>query len=273
MSYQINDLSSLLRSNAYPGRGIVIGQSEDGANAIIIYFIMGRSANSRNRVFSESPGRDRLTIYPADETKVQDPSLIIYSPFRLYEDGGSSLENQKQIITNGDQTDTIFQFLKEGRSFEEALESRQFEPDAPNWTPRISGILDFSSGGSGFDRPDSQKTEVSAGQAGFLVGSAGYKLSILKAQDAEGQCCARYTFSYRMQPGLGHFLHTYQCDGNPIPSFSGEPERVRLGNDMDGLVSEIWDSLHPDNKISLYVRFTDLHTGSARSIVKNKYSS
>jgi IMP cyclohydrolase len=230
-TYDVANLGELLKNNEYPGRGIVIGKSEDGRSIAIAYFIMGRSANSRNRVFTEDG--DTVTIYPADSSKVEDPSLIIYSPIRKI---GDNL-----IVTNGDQTDTIYDFMRDGNTFEEALETREFEPDGPNWTPRISGVV-------------------------TLDESESYKMSILKSQDADGSDCARYTFSYKLQNGLGHFIHTYKENGNPIPTFEGEPERVAIPNTAEELKQLIWDNLNEDNKISLYVRYIDV-TGR---IVENK---
>ncbi len=234
--YDINDIRGLLRGNSYPGRGIVIGKSEDGANAVFAYFIMGRSENSRNRVFVEK--EDELVIYPFDESKVEDPSLIIYSPVRKV--------HHKWIVTNGDQTDTIADGLRAGDTFEKALESRCFEPDAPNFTPRISGLID-------------------------LDGRFGYKLSILKSADEKGSACNRYTFSYEPLNGVGHFIHTYNSDGNPIPTFTGEPERVKIGSDITEFANGIWESLNPDNKIALYVGFVDLKTDRLKSVLFNKH--
>ena len=234
--YEINDLGKLLNSNTYAGRGIVAGKTNDGTKAAIAYFIMGRSENSRNRIFSEKG--DELIIYPFDETKVEDPSLIIYSPIKKF---GNNL-----IVTNGDQTDTIYNFLSKGKTFEEALDTREFEPDKPNWTPRISAMLTFV-------------------ENDFI-----YKMSILKSADANGSACSRYTFSYKALNGLGHFLHTYVCDGNPIPTFLGEPERVFIPNCIDKFTSLIWDNLNEQNKISLYVRMIDLKTGAADNRLINK---
>lgn len=236
-TYDVAQLSELLKKNEYPGRGIVIGKSEDGQSIAIAYFIMGRSANSRNRVFVEEG--DAVTIYPADASKVEDPSLIIYSPIRKI---GDNL-----IVTNGDQTDTIYDFLKEGNTFEEALETREFEPDGPNWTPRISGLV-------------------------MLDDSDRYKMSILKSEDADGTDCARYTYSYKLQNGLGHFLHTYKQNGNPIPTFEGEPERVRIPNSAEAFADEIWNSLNEDNKISMYVRYINVVDGSVQNRMINKFT-
>ena len=234
--YQINDLKDLLSSNTYPGRGIVIGKSEDGKNAVIAYFIMGRSENSRNRVFKEIDG-DVFTE-PFDFSKVEDPSLIIYAAIRKFEN--------KLIVTNGDQTDTIYEHLKDCGCFKKALKTREFEPDAPNFTPRISGILKF------FDN------------------DFNYQMSILKSADENGSACNRYFYEYSPLNGLGHFIHTYVCDGNPIPTFQGEPERVRIPSDIDDFTNEIWDNLNENNKISLYVRYISLENGEEQSRMINK---
>ena len=234
--YQTHSLSDLLRNNTYPGRGIVIGMSDDGMKAVTAYFIMGRSQNSRNRVFTEKNGE--VFTEPFDASKVQDPSLIIYAALRRYEN--------HLIVTNGNQTDTIYEGLRRGLSFSRALEARQFEPDAPNFTPRISGMLTFEN--SGFT----------------------YQMSILKSIDPEGSACARYTFDYPAKAGLGHFLHTYVGDGNPIPTFQGEPERVAIGSDIDRVTDDIWQSLNEDNKISLYVRMISLADGTCESRLVNK---
>lgn len=236
--YEINELKNLLSTNTYPGRGIVIGKTEDGKNAAIAYFIMGRSENSRNRVFKDVNGD--IFTEPFDFPKVEDPSLIIYAAIRSYED--------KLVVTNGDQTDTIYNFLKEGKCFKKALKTREFEPDAPNFTPRISGILKFS---------DNDFT---------------YQMSILKSADEKGSACNRYFYEYSPINGLGHFIHTYVCDGNPIPTFQGEPERVKISNDIDAFTNEIWENLNENNKISLYVRYVNLENGKVenRMINKNK---
>lgn len=229
------DLAKELRENSYPGRGIVIGRSEDGKKAVVGYFIMGRSENSRNRVFVEEPDGIRTEAF--DPSKMVDPSLIIYHPVRKVGD--------RLIVTNGDQTDTIREFLEKGKTMEEALRTRKFEHDGPNWTPRISGLLS----------PDGS-----------------YKMSILKASDPEGIGCNRYTYDYDPIPGLGHFLHTYVCNGNPvIPTFQGEPERVAIPQDMESFVEMLWNNLNEDNKISLFVRYTDLATGEFRQKVINRY--
>ena len=232
--YEIGSLAEKLRSNSYPGRGIVLGMTPDGKQSVAAYFIMGRSENSRNRVFIQEPDGIRTEAY--DPSKLEDPSLIIYHPVR---EVGRGL-----IVTNGDQTDTILEYLERGLPMEQALRTREFEPDGPNWTPRISGLLS----------PDGS-----------------YKLSILKSADAEGSACARQTFEYPALPGLGHFLHTYVCDGNPIPTFQGEPERVAIKGDIDTFTAQLWDNLNPDNKISLFVRFTDLETRAYQQRILNKH--
>ncbi len=234
--YRINTPEELIKGNSYVGRGIVVGKTKNGKKAAAAYFIMGRSENSRNRVFVEKDGE--VFTQPYDLAKVKDPSLIIYAAIRCYENN--------LIVTNGNQTDTIYDFLKEGKTFSQALETREFEPDAPNLTPRISAVLHFDHG------------------------DFSYEMSILKAADAAGSACNRYTFSYHPLPGLGHFLHTYVCDGNPIPSFQGEPERMTVDDEIDTFTSRLWDSLDPDNKISLYVRYTDLETGETENRLVNK---
>lgn len=234
--YQQLPISELVKGNPYVGRGIVLGLTADGTHAVAAYFIMGRSANSRNRVFSLQDGA--LFTRPFDASKVEDPSLIIYAAIRQFED--------RLIVTNGDHTDTIYDGLVAGKTFSQALESRCFEPDKPNFTPRISGMLDLDPEGPS------------------------YQMSILKSIDASGSDCARYSFSYPAKPGLGHFIHTYVCDGDPIPSFQGEPERVLLGNDMEGFTQELWESLDADNKISLYVRFIHLRTKEYTERLLNK---
>ncbi len=234
--YEINDIAELIKDNSYVGRGIVIGKTEDARKACVAYFIMGRSANSRNRVFVE---RDNaLFTEPFDASKVEDPSLIIYAALRKHEN--------KLIATNGDQTDTIYDGVKAGKGFAEALRAREFEPDAPNFTPRISGMITF-------------------GKGDFT-----YEMSILKSADEKGSACNRYTFEYPSLAGLGHFIHTYVCDGNPIPTFQGEPERVKIGNDIDEFTNSLWNALDKDNKISLYVRYVDLETGAEENRLINK---
>ena len=236
--YEINELPELLSSNPYPGRGIVIGKSEDGRSAVFAYFIMGRSENSRNRVFTEKDGA--VFTEPFDYAKVSDPSLIIYAAIRRFEN--------KLVVTNGDQTDTIYDFLKKGEDMRAALRTREFEPDSPNFTPRISGVIDFKDG------------------------DFSYEMSILKSADAEGTACNRYFYEYPSIKGLGHFIHTYVTDGNPIPTFQGEPERVKIPSDIDSFTKSVWESLNEANKISLYVSYTDLKSGKSdvRLINKNK---
>ncbi len=234
--YKKDDVRTLIEGNSYVGRGIIIGKSEDGTKACFAYFIMGRSVNSRNRIFVEKG--DEVVIYPFDESKVEDPSLIIYSPVRKI--------GNHVIVTNGNQTDTVYDAVKAGGTFSAALATREFEPDGPNFTPRISGMLTFE---------DNNFT---------------YEMSILKSIDEQGSDCCRYTYSYPSKAGLGHFIHTYICDGNPIPTFCGEPERVSIPNDIDEFKSEIWNSLDSENKISLYVRYIDLNTGEVQNRMINK---
>ncbi len=222
------DLKKLLSENTYPGRGIVIGKSKDGKNAMIAYFIMGRSVNSRNRIFERFEGGMRTKAF--DESKLSDPHLIIYNPYL-------NLDNT-DIITNGDQTDTVYNYIKEhgedGYSFEKSLHTREFEDDMPNFTPRISGILQYA-------------------ENDFK-----YKLSILKSANGDGSVCNRYFYSYSSRNGYGHFVHTYKCDGNPIPSFYGEPEEVELPNTAEELADLVWNNLNEDNKVSLFVRVVPL---------------
>lgn len=224
-----------LAGNAYPGRGIVVGQSAD-QKAVFAYFIMGRSENSRNRVFVEDG--QGLKTQPFDESKVKDPSLIIYSPVKVV---GKDI-----IVTNGDQTDTIEESLKAGKCFRHALRTRTFEPDAPNFTPRISAIL-------------------------HTEGKFFYELSILKSADKEGKACNRFFFDYEPVAGTGHFIHTYMTDGNPLPSFEGEPEAVSIPADLKAFAEEIWNNLNEENKISLYCRAVDLKTGAVENVLYNKY--
>ncbi len=234
--YEIKSMKDRIDGNPYVGRGIVIGKSSDGKKAATAYFIMGRSANSRNRVFTVKNGE--VFTEPFDASKVENPSLIIYAALRKFEN--------KLIVTNGDQTDTVYDGIVTGKSFSESLESREFEPDAPNFTPRISGMLTF-------------------GENDFK-----YEMSILKSLDENGSNCARYTFSYPSKAGLGHFIHTYVTDGNPIPTFQGEPERVAIPDSIDEFADEIWNYLDENNKISLYVRYTDLTDGSYEEKLINK---
>lgn len=226
-----------LSSNTYPGRGIVLGRSQDGRYAVIAYFIMGRSENSRNRIFSEND-RGGIKTEAFDPAKLVDPSLIIYNPVLKLE--------EVTIVTNGDQTDTIYDFLKAGKTFEDALRTRTFEPDAPNYTPRISGVVRLKDGFS-------------------------YQLSILKSANGNPDSVQRFFFDYA-QPanGVGHFIHTYRCDGNPIPSFEGEPTPVTIEGDLDTFTASVWKSLNQDNKVSLFTRFIDLETGSCETRIVNK---
>mgnify|MGYP002560617510 FL=1 len=233
--YKSYDISTILKDNEYAGRGIVIGTSPDKKNAVCAYFIMGRSENSRNRVFVKTG--ETLKTEPFDVSKVSDPSLIIYNAVRKTE---NSL-----IVTNGDQTDTVYNLMSEGKSFKESLETREFEPDAPNFTPRISGILYFE---NGFN----------------------YEMSILKSIDENGSECCRYTYSYPSVAGLGHFIHTYNRNGDPLPTFTGEPHRISIKNNIEEFANEIWESLNGDNKISLYVRYTDIETGKYTDKIINK---
>ena len=238
----INSIKELLSTNSYPGRGIIIGQSADGKNAMIAYFIMGRSANSRNRIFERYEGGMRTKAF--DESKLEDPSLIIYNP---YLERGTI-----DIVTNGDQTDTIYDYMTEhgedGFAFVRALHTREFEPDEPNYTPRISGVLHYSFEGNAFH----------------------YQMSILKSADGDPSVCNRYFYSYAPRKGLGHFIHTYECDGNPIPSFYGEPEVVELPNTAQELADVVWDNLNEDNKVSLFVRVVPLDGSEPEEIIINK---
>ncbi len=234
--YQISNMGELVRENEYVGRGIVIGKTPDGSKAVSAYFIMGRSQNSRNRIFTEKNGD--LYTEPFDPSKVEDPSLIIYRAL--------AVADGNLIVTNGDQTETIYDFLSEGKTFEQALETRKFEPDRPNFTPRISGIINF------------EKHDFT------------YKLSILKSLDAEGNRCARYFYNYEAEAGLGHFLHTYAGNGDPLPTFQGEPERIKIPNNIDEFRDSLWENLNAENKISLYVRYTDLSRGKYETRLINK---
>ena len=236
------DLKKLLNENSYPGRGIVIGQSADGTKAMIAYFIMGRSENSRNRIFERFDGGMRTKAY--DESKLSDPSLIIYNPYLQF--------GSVDIITNGDQTNTIYDFMKadptDAASFEKALRTREFEPDAPNYTPRISGACYYCTSCNSFT----------------------YQLSILKSANGRPKACNRYFFDYTPEAGIGHFIHTYQCDGNPSPSFYGEPEEVSLPNTAAELAELVWENLNEDNKVSLFVRAIPLNGDEAEEIIINK---
>lgn len=226
-----------LQENSYPGRGIIIGRSADGAKAVAAYFIMGRSENSRNRVFVEDGEGIRTQAF--DESKLTDPSLIIYAPVRVL--------GNKTIVTNGDQTDTIYEGMDRQMTFEQALRSREFEPDAPNYTPRISGIMHVEGG------------------------KFNYAMSILKSRNGDPGSCCRYTFAYENAvSGEGHFIHTYMHDGNPLPSFEGEPKRIAIPDDVNAFADTLWSSLNEDNKVSLFVRYIDIATGKYESVIINK---
>lgn len=235
---QTQNIATILKENGYVGRGVLMGRSPSGKKAAMAYFIMGRSENSQNRVFIEKG--EELIIHPFDESKVEDPSLIIYAPVRV--------SGANTIVTNGDQTDTIYDFLAAGKSFEAALRTRCFEPDAPNFTSRISGMMTLSDSG------------------------CAYKLSILKSADAAGSACLRQTFEYAEPlPGVGHFIHTYQTDGNPLPAFAGEPEQVALPETAEELADLLWSNLDARYKISLFVRYIDIETGAAETRVVNRH--
>ena len=230
-------LEKELSGNSYPGRGIVIGKSADGKYAVTAYFIMGRSENSRNRVFVEDGEGIRTQAF--DPSKLTDPSLIIYAPVRVL--------GNKTIVTNGDQTDTIYELMDKQQTFEQALRTREFEPDGPNYTPRISGIMHVDNG------------------------TYNYAMSILKSNNGNADSCNRYTFAYNNPVnGEGHFIHTYQCDVNPLPSFEGEPKLVDISDDMDAFTNMLWSSLNEENKVSLFVRYIDIETGEYRSKIVNK---
>ena len=234
---KILNLAEELRGNAYPGRGIVIGRTPDGKKAVTAYFIMGRSENSRNRVFVEDGAGIRTQAF--DPSKLTDPSLIIYAPVRVL--------GNKTIVTNGDQTDTIYEGMDKQLTFEQSLRSREFEPDGPNYTPRISGIMHIENGRYNF------------------------AMSILKSDDGDPQSCNRYTYAYENpKAGQGRFIHTYKCDGNPLPSFEGEPKLVEIPSDIDEFTDLLWKSLNQDNKVSLFVRFIDIETGKYESRIVNK---
>lgn len=234
---EVLSLEKELKNNSYPGRGIVIGRSADGKYAVTAYFIMGRSENSRNRVFVEDGEGIRTQAF--DPSKLSDPSLIIYAPVRVL--------GNKTIVTNGDQTDTIYELMDRQQTFEQALRTREFEPDAPNYTPRISGIMHLEDGGFN------------------------YAMSILKSNNGNPDACSRYTFAYQNAlPGEGHFIHTYMGDGNPLPSFEGEPKRVEIPNDMDAFANLLWDSLNEENKVSLFIRYIEIETGRYESRIINK---
>ncbi len=230
-------LAQDLAENAYPGRGIVIGKSADGKYAVTAYFIMGRSSNSRNRVFVEDGEGIRTQAF--DPSRLEDPSLIIYAPVRVL--------GNKTIVTNGDQTDTIYDLMDKQQTFEQALRTREFEPDAPNYTPRISGIMHLENG------------------------SYNYAMSILKSNHGDPSSCNRYTFAYENpKAGEGHFIHTYMGDGNPLPSYEGEPALVEIEGDIDSFTGMIWDNLNEENKVSLFVRYIDIATGNYETRIVNK---
>lgn len=231
------DIAELLKGNDYPGRGIVIGRSDDGKKAVTAYFIMGRSVNSRNRVFTAT--EDGIKTEAFDPSLLTDPHLIIYSPVRVL--------GNKTIVTNGDQTDTIYELMDKQQTFEQALRTREFEDDAPNYTPRISGIMHVEKG------------------------VYNYAMSILKTSDGNPDSCQRFTFSYNNPlAGKGHFIHTYMGDGNPLPSFEGEPEKVEIKGDIDSFTNMLWESLNEDNKVSLFVRYIDIDTGAVDTRIVNK---
>ena len=230
---EIMDISKVLSGNAYPGRGIILGRSKDGTKNIIAYFIMGRSENSRNRIF-EVDG-EVIKTKAFDESKLTDPSLIIYSPVRV--------DGETTVVTNGDQTDTVYDYIIKGDTFENALRTRTFEPDPPNFTPRISGIINKD----------------------------GYKLSILKSAMGDENSVQRFFYEYQQpQNGIGHFIHTYKCDGNPIPSFEGEPEVIKLDKEIDEFTKILWNNLNEPNKVSLFVRYIDIKTNKTETRIVNK---
>lgn len=232
------DIYEELKSNSYPGRGIVIGKSADGTKAVTAYFIMGRSVNSRNRVFT--PTDDGIKTEAADPSKLSDPHLIIYAPVRKL--------GNITIVTNGDQTDTIQTNMAKGMTFEQSLREREYEDDAPNYTPRISGIMEVENG------------------------SYNYSMSILKSADGNPDCVERFTYTYSTPlNGTGHFIHTYMGDGNPLPSFEGEPKKVSVPNDINEFAESLWSSLNEDNKVSLFVRFIDIATGQEETKIINKF--
>lgn len=231
------DIFDELKSNPYPGRGIIIGKSDDGKKAVTAYFIMGRSENSRNRVFT--PTEDGIKTKAYDPSKLTDPHLIIYSPVKVL--------GNKTIVTNGDQTDTIYELMDKQQTFEQALRTREYEDDAPNYTPRISGIMHIENG------------------------EYNYAFSIIKSADGDPDCTERFTYTYTNPiNGYGHFIHTYMGDGDPLPSFEGEPKKIRIPNDIDSFTDSLWKSLNEDNKVSLFVRFIDIESGKADTRIVNK---
>lgn len=236
--FKNNDIANLLKNNDYPGRGIILGTSECGKKAVIAYFIMGRSVNSRNRVFVTEGEGIRTEAF--DPAKLSDPSLVIYAPVRVL--------GKKTIVTNGDQTDTVYDFLKDGKCFEDSLRTRTFEPDEPNYTPRISGLVDITDG------------------------KYTYKLSILKSCEGDPESPEKFFFDYTSTAGIGQFIHTYKCDdGNPrIPSFEGEPERIKVKGNIDEFTELLWNNLNENNKVSLFTRFIDIETGEYETRIVNK---
>ncbi len=234
---QIRSIEKELKGNSYPGRGIILGKSPDGKKAVAAYFIMGRSENSRNRIFVEDG--DGIRTQAFDPAKLTDPSLIIYAPVRVL--------GNKMIVTNGDQTDTIYEGMDKQMTFEQSLRSREFEPDGPNYTPRISGVMHIEKD------------------------SYNYAMSILKSNEGRPEGCCRYTFAYEKPiAGEGHFIHTYQGDGDPLPSFEGEPKRIGILDDIDDFTGLLWDSLNEDNKVSLFVRYIDIASGACETKIVNK---
>lgn len=234
---EMQKLEAELSSTTYPGRGIVVGRSKDGKKAVTAYFIMGRSSNSRNRVFVEDGEGIRTQAF--DPSRLEDPSLIIYAPVRVL--------GNDTIVTNGDQTDTVYDLMGEGKTFEEALRTREFEPDGPNYTPRISAVM-----------------TVADNDFSFMM-------SILKSNNGDPSCCNRYTFSYdNPKAGEGRFIHTYMKDANPLPSFEGEPTFVDIDGDIDAFTEKVWNNLNEDNKVSLFVRFIDIETGKYETRIVNK---
>lgn len=231
------NIENELKENAYPGRGIIIGKSADGTKAVTAYFIMGRSENSRNRVFVEDGEGIRTQAF--DPSKLVDPSLIIYAPVRVL--------GNDTIVTNGDQTDTVYEGLEKGLTFEQSLRSRQFEPDEPNCTPRISGLLHIAEG------------------------EFHYAMSILKSNNGNPASNNRYTYTYENPiAGEGRFIHTYMHDGNPLPSFEGEPKWISIPDDMNVFTDALWNSLNEENKVSLFVRYIDIATGIYETKIINK---
>lgn len=234
---ETRNLAEELKNNEYPGRGIVIGRTADGKKAVTAYFIMGRSSNSRNRIFAEEGEGIRTQAF--DPSKLEDPSLIIYAPVRVL--------GNKTIVTNGDQTDTIYEGMDRQLTFEQSLRSREFEPDGPNYTPRVSGIMHIENG------------------------TYNYAMSILKSDDGDPSSCQRFTYAYeKPKAGEGRFIHTYMHDGNPLPSFSGEPKKVEIAGDIDEFTQMLWESLNEENKVSLFVRYIDIETGKYETRIVNK---